>query len=103
MSIDLKGHTIEEAGAGNGAAIIDGGVAWQGIIIHNGTIQRFDVGVLLNFSELVTLDGLTVLDSDGTGITVGARSTITRTTVRRSDGVGILLWACCRDHPETSR
>ena len=96
VSIDLKGHTIEGAGGdGSGAAIIDNGVARRGIIMHNGTIQKFAVGVHLNFSELVTLDGLTVLDSAGTGITVGARSTITRTTVRRTDGVGILLWACC--------
>ena len=52
VSIDLKGHTIEGAGGdGSGAAIIDNGVARQGIIMHNGTIQKFAVGVHLNFSD----------------------------------------------------
>lgn len=66
VTVDLSGHTIEGAGAGNGIQLVpDPELANADVKVRNGTIRGFDAGVLTE-ADTTSVSGLR-LEGNGTG------------------------------------
>lgn len=78
VSIDLNGFAITgENSLGSAGGITDAGVAWAGVTIHDGFIQRTNGrGIDLAASSRCVVRNVTVGDNLGSGVLVGADSTL---------------------------
>src|SRR5579885_2329308 len=96
VALDLKGHTLK--GNGSAAGITDGGVSFRDIIITNGTITGFNVGISLGDSQYGTLAKLNVSNNTGDGIEVNtthsSSSTFTNVKANNNGGNGIATRCC---------
>lgn len=96
VNIDLKGHTIRGDGTGNGIV----GSNLQNIVIDDGTITNFALGISLTMSlngaSDDTIENLTVSNNTGGGILVdGCCNTFANLTVNNNGGSGLKNSQCC--------
>jgi len=88
VTLDLDGQTI--TGDGTGTAVSTP-VSYRAIIVHNGTITNFDIGVDLFRSANVTVRDLNIWNTTGDGLRVGNSSVVTGNVVTGSGGIGITI------------
>ena len=91
VAIDLQGHTITALGTGADFGITDSGSCasppcQQNIIIANGTITGFFIGIGLENTDYATIANMTVIGSRPWGIRLRAHSVITDS--QANQGVG---------------
>ena len=91
VAIDLQGHTITALGTGADFGITDAGSCasppcQQNIIIANGTITGFFIGIGLENTDYATIANMTVIGSRPWGIRLRAHSVITDS--QANQGVG---------------
>lgn len=103
VTIDLAGFTL--SGSGIGSGITDDGDGQGGVVVRNGGITGFAVGINLDASPAARISNVIVTNSTGSvatfectepdvqlmlsGIATGSGSIVTNSTVRRNVGVGI--------------
>jgi hypothetical protein len=66
ITLDLNGHTI--AGGGSAVGIVNVFPSFHDVVITNGTIQRFTVGISMATTRGVTVRDVTVLDNTRYGM-----------------------------------
>jgi len=89
VTLDLNGHAIAGRGAGAGIRI-DGGST---VVVKNGTVRGFDIGVAKFATVDLEIENVTVV-SNGTGISafdVGGQLSVRNADVRRNASAGIAL------------
>jgi hypothetical protein len=116
VAIDMKGHTIK--GDGTGSGITDSNVRHPYLIVSNGKIQNFNMGINLENSGLATFNKLQVTNNTAGGIYVdqccntfnsikannnggaglendGCCSVLTKVQTNGNGGAGMELYDCC--------
>jgi parallel beta-helix repeat protein len=91
--IDLAGHRIGGSGVSNG---IDNSGGHVGVVIANGVVSGFDVGVFFLTASGGTIQGIQALENVDSGIRLNAgsqRNRLTGNTVSTNTGSGIVLSA----------
>src|SRR6266478_5953319 len=94
VAIDLQGHTITALGTGADFGITDSGSCasppcQQNIIIANGTITGFFIGIGLENTDYATIANMTVIGGRPWGIRLRAHSVITDSKANGNAGAGI--------------
>jgi hypothetical protein len=84
ITIDLQGHSITNTCFGNGLAITDGRSARDLIVVKNGSITGYAIGVALESSTRVSVLGITSTFNLNVGIVVGARGLVKSSEVSGS-------------------
>jgi parallel beta-helix repeat protein len=91
ITVNLQGHAIIQDGAVPvGSGITDGGVALDLIVVKNGSIENFGVGVDLGSTTRVQVLNVAVRDSVVDGIVVGNNSLVKGSTAE-GNGFGFIL------------
>jgi Right handed beta helix region len=88
MAIDLQGHSI--TGNGSGFGIAEGTPSNQRIIVVNGTLKRFGVGINMPSTQYLTVSMMDVVQNSGDGIdAAGQYATVVETQATNNgvDGV----------------
>jgi hypothetical protein len=85
VTLDLGGFTLD--GTGSGYGIDDGGSARSNVVVRNGTVRDWNIGVYLQQSVRSSLHDLHVV-GNGKGIIIGAGGMLAGLTVREN-GSGI--------------
>jgi hypothetical protein len=95
IAVDLRGHTITGTGAGmgitDGASCFPGPSCQQNIIIANGTIQGFEEGVALRFTEYVTISNLNVTGNSFGIVIEQDHAVVTQSQAGKNATMGIFL------------
>ena len=89
ITIDLQGHSITSTCPGNDSAII--GVAQDLIVVKNGSITGYHVGVNLDDSTRVSVLGVTANDNNFAGMLIGRRGLVKSSEASRNGGLGIAV------------
>jgi parallel beta helix pectate lyase-like protein len=89
VALDFNNHTITGNGTGDG--IDDGGTQFLNIVIANGTVKGFNIGI--NFptnGEALAINNMTVLNNTSTGIVInGFGQSLTGVKSTGNGGAGI--------------
>src|SRR5262245_8167648 len=91
ITIDLQGHSITTTCPGSFAAIGDRGSVRDLIVVKNGSVTGFVVGVNLAKSTRVSVLGITATGNDDVGIAVGPRGLVKSSEASGSQRAGILV------------
>jgi len=91
ITINLQGHSIIQDGAvAVGSGITDGAIHRDQIVVRNGSIEKFGIGIELDSTTRVQILDVSVHDSVVDGILVGNNSLVNRATVE-DNGFGSIL------------
>jgi hypothetical protein len=94
VAIDMKGHTIK--GDGTGSGITDSNVNHPYLIVSNGKIQNFNMGIYLEKSGLATFNKLQVNNNASGGIYVyDCCNTFNGIKANNNGGIGLENDGCC--------
>ena len=89
VTIDLGGFVLRGDGTGNG--IVDGDKTRRSIVVRNGSVIRFNVGVNLNSTTESVVEGIQANSNDNDGIRVRRGCRVTGNVASRNNGRGILV------------
>jgi parallel beta-helix repeat protein len=99
ITIDLQGHSITSECPGVGAAITDLGEPFDLIVVKNGSVSGYNVGVRLPASTRVTVLGVTAKGNrGGPGIVIGPQG-----LVKSSEVAGNLLGIIVGDRSQVQQ
>jgi len=84
ITIDLQGHSITSTCPGNDSAII--GVGQDLIVVKNGSITGYHVGVNLSDITRVSVLGVTANDNNFAGMLIGRRGLVKSSEALRNGG-----------------
>jgi parallel beta helix pectate lyase-like protein len=92
VTINLNGHTIAGDGVPSGSDAPDVGVLSEGfdqVTVENGTVRRFDLGVLVSDGSRDTISGLTVRQSGDFPQILALGTTAARVAGNDTSGSGV--------------
>src|SRR3989304_1320915 len=95
ISIDLNGFTIDGDDGGSDVGITDGGMSRQNIVIRNGTIKDFGVGIDLSNSDGCKVEWILAFSDTGDGIRVGSHCHVSHNIANLNGSRGIFTGADC--------
>jgi Periplasmic copper-binding protein (NosD) len=88
ITIDLQGFTVTGSGTSCSCAAFDVDLTHTSIVIRNGTIRNFPIGIALSGDSNVTIENMVVIQN-GAGIQTTAGTTVRNSNVSQNTTVGI--------------
>jgi hypothetical protein len=96
VALDLAGHTISANGTPTGNGIDGGGSGRNNIVIANGTITGYIIGINFIANQNLAINNMKVLQNKSTGINLSCASdsSLTGVTSANNGGAGTNFGAC---------
>ena len=89
ITIDMQGNSIDSSCEGGDAGITDHGVSYDQVVVKNGSVTKYFVGVSLLASTRASVIGVTSNGNFGNGIETGSNSLVKGATTEGNGLHGI--------------
>jgi hypothetical protein len=93
VNLDFDGFTVTGNGTGAGVSqtLVSLGVGRKGMVVKNGAITGFQVGISLDLSSGARVDNMSVSGNSSIGVWLGDMAAATANTVANNGGAGIVM------------